>query len=114
MKKFFIGLVMLAILAIGLPLSAEAHPGCSRHKRKAVKKSYVSRSYATRGYTYQRPSFYQRHRNTINIATATGGGALVGGLIGGNRKSMGIGALVGAGSGALYTFVLKPKKKRNY
>lgn len=45
---------------------------------------------------------------------STGGGALVGGLLGGRRSSMLKGALVGAGAGALYTFVLKPKKKTYY
>jgi hypothetical protein len=39
---------------------------------------------------------------------------LVGGLIGGNRKGILTGALVGAGAGALYTYVINPKKKRYY
>ena len=48
----------------------------------------------------------------MNMAIGTGGGALVGGLIGGGK-----GAAIGAGTGlagsALYTYKLK-KKKRVY
>lgn len=109
MKKFLAGLVILFVFAVTLPLATNAQT-CYPRKRKAT----VSKKYAVRGYQAQRPSFWQRHRNTRNILLATGGGALAGGLIGGNRKSIGVGALVGAGSGALYTYVIKPKKKRNY
>jgi hypothetical protein len=48
----------------------------------------------------------------INVGIGAGGGALAGGLIGGNRRSIGAGALIGAGAGALYTYVIKPKKRR--
>ncbi len=108
MKKFMIGLVMLFLFAVTLPLSANAQT-CHPRKHRVSH----SRNYAVRGSSYERPSFYQRHRHLSNIAIATGGGALIGGLLGGNRKSIGIGALIGAGSGALYTYVLKPKR-RNY
>lgn len=122
MKKFVAGLLVLFVLMIGLPLSAEAHNGCPRHRRAS--RSYTSRNYRTvqpryrsyrtyrtAGYSYQRPSFYRRHRNLINLGIATGGGALIGGIAGG-RRGAGIGALVGAGSGALYTYVLNKKKRR--
>lgn len=59
----------------------------------------------------KRPSFYRRHRNAVNIGIATGGGALLGGLMGG-RKGAGLGALIGLGSGALYTYKLNKKKRR--
>jgi hypothetical protein len=122
MKKFVAGLLVLFVLMIGLPLSAEAHNGCPRHRR--AKKSYVSRNYRTvqpryrsyrtyrtAGYSYQRPSFYRRHRNLINLGIATGGGALIGGIAGG-RRGAGLGALTGLGAGALYTYVLNKKKRR--
>lgn len=131
MKKVLASLLMLFVLMVGLPLSAEAHNSCSRHRR--AKKSKVTRNYTparyrtarytaprsryaapryrTAGYTYKRPSFYRRHRNLINVGIATGGGALIGGIAGGKRGA-GIGALVGAGSGALYTYVLNKKKRR--
>lgn len=106
MKKFLIGLIMLAVFAVTVPLAVDAQT-CHPRKRKA---SY-SRNYQVRGYQAQRPSFWSRHRNTRNILLSTGGGALIGGLWGGNRKGIAKGALVGAGAGALYTFVLKPKKR---
>ncbi len=136
MKKFLVGLVMMFVFAVGLPLSVEAHNGCSRHRsyrRASYGRSYArnNRSYRTnryysparyyssspsyytsRGYsTYRRPSFYRRHRNLINVGIATGAGALIGGIARG-RRGAGYGALIGAGSGALYTYVLNKKKRR--
>lgn len=116
MKKVLASLLVLFVLMVGLPLSAEAHNSCPRYRK--AKRSYAARSYRsaapryrTAGYVYRRPSFYRRHRNVINMAIATGGGALIGGIAGGKRGA-GIGALVGAGSGALYTYVLNKKKRR--
>jgi hypothetical protein len=113
-------MMMFLVVAIGLPLTAEAHPGCRRHARR----SYASRSYArttrryyaprysTASYTaYRRPSYYRRHRNVINMAIGTGGGALLGALFGG-RRGAGIGALAGLGGSALYTYKLNPKRRR--
>jgi hypothetical protein len=128
MKKFAAGLLVLFVLMVGLPLQAEAHNGCSRHRRAS--RSYTSRNYyrqtpryrsynnsyrgyRTAGYSYQqqRPSFYRRHRNVINLGVATGGGALIGAIAGGKRGA-GIGALTGLGAGALYTYVLNRKRRR--
>jgi len=132
MKKFLVGLVMLFVLAVGLPLSVEAHNGCPRHRsvrRTSYNRNYArtnrnyrtnryyrtssaNRYYETRGYsTYRRPSFYRRHRNVINVGIATGAGALLGGILRGKRGA-GIGALIGAGSGALYTYGINKKKRR--
>lgn len=126
MKKFLVGLVMMFVFAVGLPLTVEAHNGCPRHRkvrRASYSRSYArtnryyapryySPTYATRGYsTYRRPSFYRRHRNLINVGIATGAGALIGGLLRGKRGA-GIGALIGAGSGALYTYGINKKKRR--
>ena len=115
MKKVLASLLVLFVLMIGLPLSAEAHNSCPRHRK--AKRSYASRTYratpryATAGYTYQRPSFYRRHRNLINLGVATGGGALIGAMLGGKRGAL-IGTGIGAGSGALYTYVLNKKRRR--
>ena len=57
-------------------------------------------------------SFWQKHRDKLTLAMGTGGGALLGGLIGG-KKGAGIGALAGAGGSALYTYKLR-KRNRNY
>jgi len=118
MRKVLASLLVLFVLMISVPLSAEAHSSCPRHrraKRTTATRNYRARTvqpqyYATQGYTYKRPSFYRRHRNLINIGAATGGGALLGALFGGKRGA-GIGALVGAGSGALYTYKIRPKRR---
>lgn len=116
MKKFLASLVVMFMLMVSVPLTAEAHNGCPRHKKE--RKSYAARnyraaqpSYQTAGYTYKRPSFYRRHRNLINVGIATGAGALIGGLTKG-KKGAAYGALLGAGGGALYTYVLNKKKRR--
>ncbi len=116
MKKFVIGLLMFLVFAVTVPLSVDAKCRRGRSARRSnVSRNYTrtNRRYATRSYTAtRRPSFYRRHRNLINVGLASGGGALLGGIIGGNRRSIGKGALIGAGAGALYTYVLKPKKRR--
>jgi hypothetical protein len=105
LRKFVTVFVLTFLLALMIPASAEAHNSCRRHRAN-------KRSYAVRGYAVERrPSFYRRHRNVINLGAAAGGGALIGGLLGGNRRGMAAGALIGAGAGALYTYVLKPKKR---
>ena len=105
MKKFLIIVLALFVFTVTLPLAADA-------QSKRTRRSTASRSYAVRSYTAQRrPSFYRRHRNLINIGIATGAGALVGGLLGG-RRGAGYGLLAGAGSGALYTYKLNPKRRR--
>ena len=120
MKKFLVSTMMFLVVAVGLPLSIEAHNGCSRH-RKYSRNRTVSRTYArtyrrapvyysTRSYVAKRPSFYRRHRNLINIGIATGAGALIGGLLGG-RRGAAFGLLGGAGAGALYTYKLNPKRR---
>ena len=114
MKKFLVSAMMFLVFAVGLPLSIEAHNSCPRHrryKRTAATRTYRSTPrYRTAGYTAQRPSFYRRHRNLINIGVATGAGALIGGLLGG-RRGVAYGLMGGAGAGALYTYKLNPKRR---
>ena len=115
MKKFLVMTMMFLIFAVGLPLSTEAM-GCPRHRKaRRATATRVNRTtpryYETRGYAANRPSFYRRHRNVINMAIGTGGGLLLGGLIGG-RRGAGIGALSGLGASALYTYKLNPKRRR--
>lgn len=56
-------------------------------------------------------SFWQKHRDKLTLAMGTGGGAAIGGLIGG-KKGAGIGALAGLGSSALYTYKLRKRTPR--
>lgn len=92
MKKFLATFLMMAMMAIALPLAANAQ---------------TSRRY------YKKPSVYQKHRNVINIGIGTAAGAILGGLIGGKKGAL-IGAAAGAGGSALYTYKINPKTKRYY
>ena len=104
MKKFIATFVMAAIvamMAIALPESADAQ----------TRRYYRNRTTTTQ--VVNRPSFYRRHRNLINIGIGTGAGALLGALVGG-KKGAGWGALGGAGASALYTYKIRPKQRRYY
>ena len=94
MKKFLATFLMMAVMAIALPLAANAQ---------------------TTRRSYKKPNVYQKHRNVINIGIGTGAGALLGALIGGKKGAL-IGAAVGAGGSALYTYKINPKdkNKRSY
>ncbi|MCE7962621.1 MAG: hypothetical protein DYH05_09020 [Acidobacteria bacterium ACB1] len=104
MKKFTLFAMLFSFFAVGFILAAPQNASAQQYYRK------VHRAGRTYWVPTRKPSFYRRHRNLINIAAATGGGALLGGIIGG-RKGMLIGSGIGAGSGALYTYALKPKKR---
>ncbi|HEV8593530.1 MAG TPA: hypothetical protein VGQ55_15605 [Pyrinomonadaceae bacterium] len=104
MKKLITTLTMFAVMAVMIPFLSTSASAQTRY--------YRTRTYSTTS-TYQRPSFYHRHRNLINMAVGTGAGALLGGLIGGKRGA-GIGALAGAGGSALYTYKIRPKQPRYY
>lgn len=90
----------MAMIAIALPTTADAQ---KRYYRNRTNNSRV----------VNRPSFYRRHRNLVNIGIGTGAGALLGALIGG-KKGAAWGAVAGAGSSALYTYKIKPKQRRYY
>lgn len=121
MKKFLAGLVILFVLMVSMPIAADAQQRYNRRSQKVNKRDYRyenqnrNRNYRNRNSrnnsNYRRQSFYQRNRNLINIAAGTGAGALIGGVVGGKKGAL-IGAAIGAGSSALYTYKIKPKKKR--
>ena len=141
MKKFLVGILMLMVLAIVLPLSVSGQSYCRKnfrgssarygnayygnnfaryknrrsyhrsYRQPAYYSSYQPTYYTT--YSSNRPSFYRSHRNVINMAIGTGGGLVLGGLLGG-RRGAGVGALLGAGGSALYTYKLRPKQRRYY
>lgn len=101
MKKFIATLMMMAMMAVALPFSANAQTRYARN--------YSNGTYTTR--VYRQPSFYRRHRNVINMGIGTGAGALLGGIIGGRRGAL-LGTVLGAGGSALYTYKIKPKVRR--
>ena len=71
-------------------------------------RAYYDYSSAPHGRT-----FWQKHRDKLTLAMGTGGGAMLGGLIGG-KKGAGIGALAGLGGSALYTYKLRHRQPRRY
>ncbi len=102
MKKIITTFMMTALMAVAIPVLATSADAQTRSRYRA-RQTYTQ--------TYKRPSFYKRHRNLINIAIGTGGGALLGGLIGGKKGAL-IGTAAGAGGAALYTYKLNPKTRR--
>lgn len=85
-------------------------PSRSRAYRNTGSSSSSRRVY----YDYQQPrsrTFWQKHRDKLTVAMGTGGGALIGGLIGG-KKGAAIGALGGGGGSALYTYKLRNRNRR--
>lgn len=79
--------------------------------RAPVRTRYV-RSSRTAYYDYapRGRSFWQKHRDKLTVAMGTGGGALLGALVGG-RKGAAIGALAGAGGSALYTYKIRRRNR---
>lgn len=108
MKKYIVTLLMLFVFAGGImiasPTTAEAQTYVKRVRDRNGRVRYVR---------VRKPSFYRRHRNASNVAIGTGGGAILGALIGGRKGAL-IGAGAGAGSSALYTYKLNKKKRRYY
>ena len=102
MKKIITTFVMMALMAVAIPMFATSADAQTRRVRRTA---YTQ--------TYEKPSFYKRHRNLINIAIGTGAGALLGGLIGGKKGAL-IGTAAGAGGAALYTYKLNPKTGTYY
>ena len=107
MKKYLAALIMMFVFAGGLtilmPVTAEA--------QKRYAQRYVDRNGRVRYRRVAKPSFYRRHRNRVNMAAGTGAGAVIGGLIGGKKGAV-IGGATGLGGSALYTYKIKPKKKK--
>ena len=79
--------------------------------RAPARTRYVSSSRrAYYDYQPRQRSFWQKHRDKLTVAMGTGGGALLGGLIGG-RKGAAIGALAGGGGSALYTYKIRRRNR---
>lgn len=104
MKKLISTFLMMAVMLIMLPFAASAQTYIKRYKKNG-------RWYTTR--VYKKPSFYRRHRNAVNIAAGTGAGALIGGIAGGKKGAL-IGSAIGAGGSAVYTYKVRPKKRKYY
>lgn len=106
MRKFIITFTIMALFVGIVPLMMPVTVEAQTYVRKVV-----DRYGRVRYVRVRKPSYYRRHRNRINMAAGTGAGAIIGGLLGG-RKGMLIGSGIGLGSSALYTYKLKPKKRK--
>ena len=100
MKKIVTTFLMMALMAVTIPMFSTSADAQTRRVRRSA---YTA--------TYDKPNFYERHRNVLNIAIGTAAGALLGGLIGGKKGAL-IGTAAGAGGAALYTYKLNPKTNR--
>ncbi len=108
MKKFLITFIMMTLVVGLMPLLM---PTTAEAQRKVYARRVVDRNGRVRYVRTRKPSFYRRHRNRVNVATGTVGGAVLGGLIGGRKGAL-IGGATGAGGSALYTYKIRPKKKK--
>ena len=103
MKKFIATFLMTAMMAIMLPLAANA-------QTYTYKRVYRNGRYQTVRVYRDNRSFYEKHRDKINVGIGTGAGAILGGLINGKKGSL-IGAIAGAGGGALYTYKIRKNSR---
>lgn len=107
MKKFIATFMTIAMMAIMLPLAANAQSTSRRY--------YNGKTYKASKYN-QKKSTYEKKRNLINISVGTAAGTILGAILGGKKGAL-IGAGVGAGSAAVYSYGINPKdkkKKRRY
>lgn len=108
MKKIIISLVMMILFGGMFMFAApEAVEAQSYYTKRVVRNGRV------RYVRVRKPSYYRRHRNRINMAAGTAGGAILGGLIGGRKGAL-IGAGAGLGGSALYTYKFNPKTRKYY
>jgi len=108
MKKLMVAIMCLVLFAMAaMPLSAQTR---RRHYRRVSRTTSSRQAY----YDYNQPhrrTFWQKHRDKLTTAAGAGGGALLGGLIGGKRGA-GIGAIAGGGGSALYTYKIRKRHRR--
>ncbi|MDQ4122038.1 MAG: hypothetical protein M3209_11410 [Acidobacteriota bacterium] len=108
MKKYLVSFMMMALLVGLIPLLM---PTTAEAQRKIYARRVIDRRGRVRYVRTAKPSFYRRHRNRVNMGLGTVGGAVLGGLLGGKRGAL-IGGAAGLGGSALYTYKLRPKKKK--
>jgi hypothetical protein len=102
MKKFISTFLMLAAIAVSIPMFAGS--------ADAQRREYYGDDYYSQDYSTDRPSVYDRHRKAVNVGGGAIAGAIIGGLFGG-KKGAAIGAVAGAVGGAVVT---KKQRPRNY
>jgi hypothetical protein len=116
MKRYITAFIMTAILAVMTPIAATAQ---TRYRSENYRQSRNTRTYNNENRYYdngyydtnvKQPNVYDRHRKAMNLAIATGAGAIIGALLGGKK-----GALIGAGAGVVTGAIITKKQvPRNY
>ena len=106
-KVLGVVIVFTMLLLLVPPVSARTC-GKLRHRHSNV--THTHYSCVGDGHKHGR-SFWSKHRDKLTMAIGTGSGAAIGGLAGG-KKGAGIGALVGLGGSALYTYKLRKRSPR--
>ncbi len=89
----------------------EAAPTRVVYRNAARTRTARSTRQAYYDYQPRKRSFWSKHRDKLTVAMGTGGGALVGGLLGGKKGAL-IGGLAGAGGSALYTYKIRNRNNR--
>lgn len=112
MKKYISTFVMIAMMAVSVPMLAGS---ASAQSRGYYNDGRYSRNYdrGYYGYDYDEPNVYDKHRKAINLSVGTGVGALVGALVGGKKGAL-IGAAAGLAGGAIVTAKQKPRNTERY
>ena len=101
--KRILSILLLLLLTVGTVVFT-AQPMVSAQTVVRTRTTYVERRH--------RRTFWQKHRDKLTVAGSAVGGAAIGGLAAG-KKGAAVGTLVGAGSGALYTYKIR-KRHRHY
>jgi outer membrane lipoprotein SlyB len=113
MKRILVLLLGFTILA-GSSVPAFAGSGKKRANRQAAYSRYYDDQVNSRYNRYDEyeddRSIWEKHRDKITTAAGAGGGAILGGMVGGKKGAI-IGGIAGAAGAALYTY--KIRKKNN-
>jgi hypothetical protein len=107
MKQILTVLVMVAVLAVVVPSTAQAQCGNLRHRHGNM--THTHRSCVGDGHKHGR-SFWQKHRDKITTVGGALGGAAIGGIAGG-KKGAAIGAIAGGGGAAVYTYGIRKRRR---
>ena len=107
MRRVLSVLIVLVLLTVAAPLSAQAQCGSYRHRHGS--RYHTHRSCIGDGHKHGR-SFWQKHRDKLTTAAGAGAGAVIGGIAGG-KKGAAIGALAGGGGAAVYTYGIRKRRR---
>jgi hypothetical protein len=94
----------------GLRASQSSYSSFNATPTKRVVYQSGGRSYS-HARIQQKRSFWDKHRDKLTVGIGAGTGALVGGLAGGKKWAL-IGAGIGAGGAALYTYKIRKRDRR--